>query len=214
MNITSRAEWGAQPAKSHSKLHADRVSMIVLHHTTGVFTGRGTVQAIQRFHMGPDRKWADIGYNFLVAPTGEVFEGRGWDYTGAHARGHNSTSIGIAYIGDGRQSVPDAAKVSILRLSVEADRRFGVLRRVGHRDVGSTVCPGDVLHAWWVSGPSLPSATPLESHVSDDRVPPSVSVPEQGEVSSERISERPSGIPDLRDGWRRHMDRMGWSRRR
>jgi len=214
VNIVSRAEWGAVAAKSHSKLHADRVTMIVLHHTTGVFTGRGTVQAIQRFHMGPDRKWADIGYSFLVAPTGEIFEGRGWDYTGAHARGHNSTSIGIAYIGDGRQSVPDAAKVSILRLSVEADRRFGVLRRVGHRDVGSTVCPGDVLYAWWVSGPSLPSATPLESPVSDDRVPSSLRVAEQGEVSSERISERPRGIPDLRDGWRRHMDRMGWSRRR
>jgi N-acetylmuramoyl-L-alanine amidase len=214
VNITSRAEWGAKPAKSQTRLQPDRVSMIVLHHTTGSYASHATVRSIQAFHQGPERKWADIGYSFLVAPTGEIFEGRGWDYTGAHARGHNSTSIGIAYIGDGRQSVPDAAKVSILRLSVEADRRFGVLRRVGHRDVGSTVCPGDVLYAWWVSGPSLPSATPLESPVSAVRVPPSVCVPEEGEVSSERISERPSGIPDLRDGWRRHMDRMGWSRRR
>jgi N-acetylmuramoyl-L-alanine amidase len=183
--------------------------MIVLHHTTGVFTGRGTVQAIQRFHMGPDRKWADIGYNFLVAPSGEVYEGRGWDYTGAHARGHNSTSIGIAYIGDGRQSVPDAAKVSILRLSVEADRRFGVLRRVGHRDVGSTVCPGDVLHAWWVSGPSLPSATPVESPVSAVRVPPSVRVAEKGEVSSQGISEPPVGDWKHRPSW---VPKESWQR--
>jgi hypothetical protein len=111
--------------------------------------------------MGPDRKWADIGYNFLVAPSGEVFEGRGWDYTGAHARGHNSTTLGVAYIGDGRQSVSDAAKRSILLLAQEAERRFGRLNRVGHRDVGATACPGDVLFAWWKSGPSLAKDQPV-----------------------------------------------------
>ena len=162
MNIVSRGEWGAKPAKSQTRLHPDRVTRLVLHHTTGTFTSAATVRSIQAFHQGPERNWADIGYNFLVAPTGAIYEGRGWNYTGAHARGHNSTSIGVAYIGDGRQSVPEAAKVSILRLSAEAERRFGVLRKVGHRDVGSTVCPGDVLYQWWVSGPSLPSATPVE----------------------------------------------------
>ena len=214
MNFVSRAGWGAVPARSKTRLQADRVSMTVLHHTTGSYVSAQTVRQIQSFHMGPDRKWADVAYSWLVAPDGTVFEGRGWDWTGAHTKGYNSVSVGIAYVGDGRLAVPEVAKRAILSVADEADVRFGRLRRVGHRDVGSTVCPGDVLYAWWVSGPSLPSATPLESPVSAVRVPPSVCVPEEGEVSSERISERPSGIPDLRDGWRRHMDRMGWSRRR
>jgi hypothetical protein len=130
--------------------------MLVLHHTTGSYASHATVRSIQAFHQGPERKWADVGYNFLIAPTGEIFEGRGWGYAGAHARGHNSASIGVAYIGDGRKSVPDAAKRSILLLAAEADRRFGKLKRVGHRDVGATACPGDVLYQWWMAGPSLP----------------------------------------------------------
>ena len=44
-----------------------------------------------------------------------MYEGRGWDTVGAHARGHNSESIGIAFIGDFRNRKPnsdalDAAK--------------------------------------------------------------------------------------------------------
>jgi N-acetylmuramoyl-L-alanine amidase len=38
--------------------------------------------------------WDDIGYNFLVADNGEIFQGRGWNYTGAHCKGFNAQSIG------------------------------------------------------------------------------------------------------------------------
>jgi hypothetical protein len=137
----------------------------VLHHTTGAYRDASTVRAIQAFHQGPERKWADVGYNFLIGGDGTVFEGRGWDVQGAHAKGHNSVSLGVAYIGDGRKPVPDAAKRAILELAAEADRRFGKLQRVGHRDVGSTVCPGDVLYAWWSSGPTLPAAPKPEPNL-------------------------------------------------
>jgi len=160
VRIVSRAEWGARAAKSQTVLQPSRVVAFVLHHTTGSYRDASTVRAIQAFHQGPERGWADIGYNFLVAPDGTVFEGRGWGYTGAHARGHNSTTLGVAFIGDGRQPVPDAAKRSILLLAQEADRRFGRLNRLGHRDVGATACPGDVLFGWWKSGPSLPEPEP------------------------------------------------------
>jgi hypothetical protein len=190
--------------------------MIVLHHTTGEYRDASTVRAIQAFHMGPSRKWADVGYSFLIAPDGTVFEGRGWDWVGAHARGENSVSIGIAYIGDGRKPVPDAAKRAILLLSAEADSRFGKLRRVGHRDVGSTVCPGDELYGWWVSGPSLPAAAPQSGSQSAVEVPSGVPTPETGEVSSQGISERlvddwkyrPSWV--AKADWQRLID---WRRR-
>ena len=195
MRIVSRAEWGARPATGTTNLQPARVTMLVLHHTTGTFAGPQTVRNIQAFHMGPSRKWADVGYNFLVAPTGEIFEGRGWGKQGAHARGHNSESIGVAYIGDGRTEMPDPAKRAVVWLAGEADRRFGTLRRVGHRDVGSTVCPGDAIHGWWMGGAALPAAT-LSGGASGPEVPSGGSVPEKPEVSSERISERPDA-----DGW-------------
>lgn len=54
---------------------------------------------IQEFHI-QHRQWNDIGYNFLVAPTGDVFEGRGWGVVGSHAPKYNSKSVGICLIGD------------------------------------------------------------------------------------------------------------------
>jgi len=209
MNIVSRAEWGAKPARSHTALRADRVTMFVLHHTTGTYASHATVRSIQAFHQGPERKWADVGYNFLIAPTGEIFEGRGWGYAGAHARGHNSASIGVAYIGDGSKSVPEAAKRSILLLAAEADRRFGKLKRVGHRDVGATACPGDVLYQWWISGPSLPSATPVKSPVSAVEVPSGVPTPEKRQVSSGGISEPPVDDWKYRPSW---VAKENWQR--
>lgn len=40
--------------------------------------------------------WWDIGYNFLIGGDGNVYEGRGWDTTGAHAgvAEYNTNSIG------------------------------------------------------------------------------------------------------------------------
>lgn len=158
MKIVSRAEWGAAPPKSVNRLHPDRVSKLVLHHTTGKYNGPATVRAIQRFHQ-ETRNWADIGYNFLIGSDGKVYEGRGWDRTGAHARGQNSNSIGIAYIGDGRLSVPKVARDAILRLARVTQDQFGEVEFVGHRDVGSTVCPGDVLYKWWTSDHASGAAT-------------------------------------------------------
>jgi len=201
VRIVSRAEWGAAPARSTTPLSS--ADLFVLHHTTGSFRGAHTVRSIQQFHQGPQRGWADIGYNFLVAPDGVIYEGRGWGFRGAHARGYNHRSVGVAFIGDGTMPMPYPAQQSVLWLLGEAERRFGTLRTVGHRDVGNTSCPGDAIYRWWSSealraSETAPKATPAE--------------PE--EVSSQRISERLSPIPDLRDGWKRTMGRRGWLRRR
>ena len=213
MNIVGRAEWGAKPAVGVTNLVPSRVALCVLHHTTGTYAGAQTVRNIQAFHQGPTRKWADIAYSFLVAPDGTIYEGRGWGKQGAHAKGYNSSSVGIAFIGDGRLPVPAPALASIAWLGSEADRRFGTLRRVGHRDVGSTVCPGDALHGWWMGGAALPAVT-VPDALSAVEVPSRGVVAERGEVFAQRISERPSPIPDLRDGWLRHMARSGWLRTR
>lgn len=54
-------------------------------------------------------KWPQLGYNFLVGGDGRVYEGRGWDYIGAHTPEYNNNSIGIAFIGNFNQSMPKPA---------------------------------------------------------------------------------------------------------
>lgn len=41
-----------------------------------------------------------ICFRFLVGGDGNVYEGRGWNKTGAHSPGYNDISIGICLIGN------------------------------------------------------------------------------------------------------------------
>ena len=186
MDIVSRDEWGAAPRRSATRLARDRVKKVVVHHTTGTYRDASTVRAIQRFHQ-VDRNWADIGYNFLVAPDGTIYEGRGWLVHGAHARGYNSNSIGIAYIGDGRLPVPDKAFGSISYLIDKASEKFGDVEVVGHNGVGSTICPGPVIDAWLQKPRETPSDAAREPEPAPE-CPPSP-------------KPRKSNRPAYMDGW-------------
>lgn len=207
MEFQSRAAWKARPPKSRKAMPPTRVTHLFLHHAAATYqSGAAGMRAIQKFHQD-SRGWADYAYNWGVWDDGTIFEGRGWGATGGHTKGWNDRSVAVCYMGDGSRPVPQAALDAILRVAAEADRHFGrELVRQGHRDVGATACPGDWLYGWWCDAAVRPSKP--------SNAPSSVPVPEVPEVSSPTIVERPSPIPDVRVGWRRHMDRMGWLRRR
>ena len=132
------------------------------------------MRAIEVYHV-KGNGWNDIGYNALVDRFGTVYEGRygGIDrnVVGAHAKGFNTGSFGIAVMGDFRTVDPPAAAVDSLvrtlawRLDLghvdplstfnaisSGNERFkpGIpvfLRAVsGHRDTGLTTCPGQRLY--------------------------------------------------------------------
>ncbi len=132
------------------------------------------VKGIQLFHV-QGNGWNDIGYNFLVDRFGTIYEGRfgGSDrnVVGAHAQGFNTGSVGIALLGTYENQAPSAAAQDAIarliawRLDVaHADPsaflsfvsggsdRFPTGAPVllngvsGHRDTGSTACPGDILY--------------------------------------------------------------------
>lgn len=89
------------------------------------------VRSIQNFHLD-ERKWADIGYHFLVGENGKVYEGRGWDRQGAHAPGFNNDAYGkilvlsfrsniisfqgICIIGDFSTKPPNETALNAVRL--------------------------------------------------------------------------------------------------
>jgi len=70
----------------------------IIIHCSATPEGRDvSTEEIRQWHL--DRGWSDIGYHFVVELDGTVYDGRPLEIAGAHARGHNSQSIGICYVG-------------------------------------------------------------------------------------------------------------------
>ena len=154
------------------------------------------LRGIQSYHMDA-RNWNDIGYNFVVDRFGRTWEGRGGGIElpviGAHAGGFNVGSVGIALLGHFDSATPtSAARSAVAQVAgwklafenvdpsstftytsggsptIPEDTEVELNRVIGHRDVGSTGCPGgslyqyvDGLQAPRVSlGPDAPPAHP------------------------------------------------------
>lgn len=160
MNIISRAKWGAQPPRNRAWC-AWTGRTLWVHHSDGPQPGTtqaaeaATVRGIQAFHKGPQRGWADIGYAFLVAPSGRVYEGRGVQVWAAHCPGHNDEpSVCIMGTYDTIAPSPEA-RAAVWML---ADW-LGLTDLNGHRQGTSTSCPGDATMRTLIDAPR-PEAAP------------------------------------------------------
>ena len=146
-NIITRARWGADESLKRTSGGCQRVfypvQQLFVHHTAGAnFDTRpaATMRAIYWYHVAR-QGWCDIGYNFVIAPDGRVFEGRwarsyapfelhdgetrgGRAVAGAHVASYNSGSIGISLMGNYSQiKMPPAMRRSLAEmLAWEADR--------------------------------------------------------------------------------------------
>lgn len=154
VNVISKATWGGRAATGCSNL-ASNLSYVVIHHTAGTYCSTKTacsqqMRNMQNYHMD-SLGWADIGYNFLIGGDGQVYEGRGWNTLGAHATSWNSKSIGISFMGNYNNNVPTAAQIAAAKaLLADAVSRGQIKSNYilyGHRQVGSTECPGNNLYA-------------------------------------------------------------------
>ncbi|WP_433826470.1 peptidoglycan recognition protein family protein [Actinoplanes sp. CA-015351] len=134
--------------------------------------------------------WNDIGYNFLVDKCGTVFEGRRGgvhrSVLGAHTLGFNSNASAIAVIGDFRATgIPAEARASVAQVAAyklgawgsppagrvsyvsggsnkyPAGKAANLNRISGHRDAGSTECPGNGLYAQLPSIRALAGGAPI-----------------------------------------------------
>ena len=120
--------------------------LIVLHHTASPTDT--TVADVDRWHRA--RGWRGIGYHYLVhrTPYGWVASpGRSPALPGAHCRGDNHRSLGVAVAGDYEaQPMDPGARAALVRLLAELMKRHGltVADVYGHRERPgqSTACPG------------------------------------------------------------------------
>jgi N-acetylmuramoyl-L-alanine amidase len=107
------------------------------------------MRAIQGGHLR--RGMMDVGYHFVVMPSGTVFVGRPLSARGAHARAHNSGAVGIALAGnfDEEEPTTDAVRSLERLLRRLTGARRGTVSVVGHGELtGSTACPGGSLRRY------------------------------------------------------------------
>lgn len=177
MNLVRFETWSPgvpHPGKYDMRLP---VALVYGHHTVTPtpLNPSAEVQQLRNIDMQHRAKgWGGIGYNFVVGPSGTVYEGRG-QKVGAHNDGENSTSIGIAFLGDFTKVPPTpAAAIAAVEL-LQHLRAVGALtssyRLRGHRDSDSTACPGNQLYAALPNLYLLANGQPKETPVSDDLVP-------------------------------------------
>ena len=152
------------------------VSMIVIHHADTPKTT--TVQQIARYHVYGERRdkdgkllkgpWPGIGYHFVIAPDGVIYQCQSADTRSFHVGGEpNNYSIGVSLIGrfmrtgfDGSEQapadrIPGAAQLrstAALAAWLLQEYALPIEKVVGHRDVwpGATACPGE----YWRNAPN------------------------------------------------------------
>ena len=147
-----------------------QIAKFVIHHTGEYVKEQRNpaeiMRAIYFFHT-ITRGWGDIGYNYVIDPQGNIYEGRagGPFAVGAHTAFHNIGSVGISLMGNFQTEQPTTAQTEVLSLLLaDHARRFKVnlsgrtfflgqhsANVSGHRDVAradhSTACPGTYLYA-------------------------------------------------------------------
>lgn len=183
--IKSRAAWGSPEPYSSSRWtpQYEPIKRVIVHHTatTPTADSSAAVRAIWHYHAN-SRGWGDIGYNYLVDQSGNIFHGRysnatyaeqnNVDVVGGHAYGNNLRTVGIAALGDFTNRSPSNSLIhSIGEVAAFKGGPYGfnaakVSRGlVGHRDVLSTSCPGAKLYAKLGSIKSVVSALYPRYHV-------------------------------------------------
>lgn len=158
VNIEPRSSWQAMEAIAYKKQVPVRITV---HHegTKLEMTDDAAkkINAIQRWGMGPDKKWADIPYHFLIAPDGRIYEGRDAFTVGETSTEYNPEGhLLICCLGNrNTDTVPAGQLQSLIKLISHSATKFKIpldsLRT--HKDYSKqTTCPGKYLSAFFENG--------------------------------------------------------------
>lgn len=133
-----------------------RIDQIIWHCTATPEGREVTVHDVRRWHVA-DRGWSDIGYHFLIELDGTVRVGRPLGRAGAHVRGRNRHSVGIAYVGgvcaamrpkDTRTPAQRNALYAVTQDMLRLFPRAGVH---GHNEFAARACPSFDVAADWAA---------------------------------------------------------------
>lgn len=155
LQVLPRATWGAHRPDRSNLDPMQRPARVTIHHSATYFrdtsarAAAAQIARIQRQHMS-QREFGDIGYHFLIDPSGRIWEGRPLRFQGAHASGDNNiANIGICLLGNfvhqHNGQLPSRLQVTAMeRLVVNLMHhyRFDAEALFCHSDFKNTACPG------------------------------------------------------------------------
>lgn len=189
--IIPRSEWGAGGSSLNWPAEYAKIEKFVVHHTAssnlipdsdGSGEYKNMVNNIYGYHSGK-KIWhdgdgeyigfGDIGYNYLIDPNGNIYEGRygGSGVVAGHVNGYNIGSVGISvlgryqdYVDSANNAISSHPVTSAIKKSLEsligwlaANNNIDLNKItdfhgknidgvVGHKDLAPTICPGDELY--------------------------------------------------------------------
>lgn len=114
------------------------------------------VREIRQWHK--EQGWLDVGYHYIIRRDGTIEAGRDEGAVGSHARGYNSTSIGVCLVGgiDAKgkpeANFTDAQMESLRTLLGELKARYPDAAIMAHHDVAPKACPSFNLQHWLKTG--------------------------------------------------------------
>ena len=126
-----------------------------MHHTgraaeglasAGIEIEAALCRELQRRHRA--REFIDLGYHFVVMPSGRVFAGRPVNAMGAHVLGSNTGTVAVCLAGNFDVEQPTKAALGALD-AVCADHVPGAaaVPVLGHCDFAPKRCPGRAIQA-------------------------------------------------------------------
>jgi hypothetical protein len=156
--VQPRQAWQASAPERSNITPMGKIHRVTIHHSAMYFrdtrpaTCATQIQMIQRDHMR-NRDYGDIGYHYLIDPSGRIWQGRDLRYQGAHASGNNNVgNVGICLLGNfvrGRTGQgPTAGQVRALRhLTAVLVQQHAIRAQAiySHSDFKATDCPGALM---------------------------------------------------------------------
>lgn len=117
------------------------IDMIVVHCTASPDYLDVSAKQIRQWHK--DRGWSDIGYHYVVRRNGEIEAGRPDRIPGAHAKGVNSRSIGIVWVGTTNPSPEQEKSLVGLINWLRGKYNVKIENVLGHKEAVQTpkTCP-------------------------------------------------------------------------
>ena len=126
-----------------------QVKYIVLHHSAvSRKDNQNQFDAIRKGHI--EKGYGNIGYNWLIEPSGDLKEGRKQDKPGAHCYGRNHDSLGICIAGNFSKEYPTILQEDSLFILLNTlTKQYPNAKIMHHRDFCNTQCPGNLLPKNW-----------------------------------------------------------------
>lgn len=123
-----------------------QITEIIVHSTATPKGMNATAKDIDKWHRL--RGYNCIGYHFVILRNGTIERGRAVEMAGAHCKGNNVETIGVAYVGGLNESKQSAdtrtsvQKQSLVVLIKQLLKQYPTIKKIsGHRDYCNTACP-------------------------------------------------------------------------